>query len=204
MDRRTIVQSGYDNIAAEYLRNRPLDGDDVRLLDDLERRLPRDAHVLDAGCGAGVPVARILSPFANVTGVDFSEAQLELARRLAPSARFLSMDMTRLGFAAGCFDAVVSYYAIIHIPREQHRAVLEDFFRILKPSGWLLLCTGAGDLEDDVDDDWLGTRMYWSHYDAETNLTLVRDCGFYIIWSRIISDPMDPGGGHLFILGQKP
>ena len=199
---KRIVKAGYDAIAAQYLATRTEDSADVQLLGELIQRLPRGAQVLDAGCGSGVPVTRILSRAFQVTGVDFSEAQIALARQLVPEAQFVCQDMTELTFPDNSFDAVVSYYAIIHIPREEHRQLLAKFYRLLKPAGFVLLCLGAGDLADDVE-DFLGTAMYWSHYDAATNLSLVRECGFEVIWARMIADSLDPSARHLFVLAQK-
>ncbi len=73
---------------------------------------------------------------------------------------------------------------------------------MLKPAGLALLCLGAEDLADDFEEDYHGARMYWSHYDAETNLNMLRECGFDVHWSRKIVDEMD-GGAHLFVLAQK-
>ena len=61
---------------------------------------------------------------------------------------------------------------------------------------------GAGDLPDDVG-DWLGAQMYWSHYDDQTNLRMMNEGGFDILWHRIVEDPIDPHAAHLFVLGQK-
>jgi len=201
---KDIVRAGYDAIAAEYTASRQADSEDVRLLSELTRRLPKGSAVLDAGCGSGVPVTRILAQSFDVTGVDFSEAQIALARRNVPQARFLCGDITRLDFADASFDAVVSYYAIIHIPRENHRALLSDFCRFIKPGGWALLCLGANDLPDDVE-DFMGAPMYWSHYDADTNLRMLAEAGFSIVWHKIVPDSLDDdGGAHLFALAHKP
>jgi SAM-dependent methyltransferase len=135
--------------------------------------------------------------------VDFAEAQIQLARQLVPQARFVCQDITQLAFPEDSFDAVCSYYAIIHIPRQGHQALLQNFHRMLKPSGLALLCLGANDLDDDVDEDFLGARMYWSHFDAETNLKMARACGFDVIWARTVADGCDPGAGHLFVLARK-
>jgi hypothetical protein len=76
-------------------------------------------------------------------------------------------------------------------------------YRLLKPSGLALLCLGAGDLESDIVEDCLGARMYWSHYDVDTNLHLLSACGFELIWSQVVADATSPGSGHLFVLVQK-
>jgi ubiquinone/menaquinone biosynthesis C-methylase UbiE len=201
---KEIVRKGYNAIADRYLASRSEDSADVRLLQELENRLAPGAKILDAGCGAGVPVTRRLSESFSVTGVDFSEAQIRLARQLVPRAHFVLQDITRLSFPGDSFDAICSYYAIIHIPRREHPSILRNFFRMLRPSGWALLCLGASDLEHDVAEDYLGSRMYWSHFDAETNLRLLRAAGFRPVESKIVADPSTPGSAHLFALAQKP
>jgi ubiquinone/menaquinone biosynthesis C-methylase UbiE len=200
---KETVRAGYNAIADRYLATRTRDSEDVRLLDELMTRLPKGAKVLDAGCGAGSPVSQILSKSFEVTGIDFSESQIELARKNVPQGQFMCQDMTKLDFPENTFDGICSYYAIIHIPREEHQALLENFQRILKPGGLALLCLGAENLIDDIDEDFLGTRMYWSHYDSETYLNMLKECGFSIIWSKRVADETCEGAGHSFTLVQK-
>jgi ubiquinone/menaquinone biosynthesis C-methylase UbiE len=205
MNGKRIVQDGYDILAATYLRARSSDREDVRLLAELAQRLPDGARVLDAGCGAGVPVAQILSQRFHVTGVDISAAQIALARELLPDATFIQADMTALDFPDGSFDAIVSYFAIIHVPREEHSLVLGNFHRMLTPGGLLLISTGAGDNPDDTEEDWLGggATMYWSHYGRTDNLRMIAEAGFDIIWERLVTEDEEFGGGtHLFVLAQ--
>jgi len=203
MDFKKTVREGYNAIANRYLAERTRDSEDVRLLNDFIERLPADAKVLDAGCGAGIPISQKLSERFQVTGVDFSGAQIELAKKNVPDGTFLCEDMTKLGFPENSFDGITSYYAIIHIPREEHQALLVNFHRMLKPGGFALLCLGAENLVDDVDENFLGTRMYWSHYDTETYLKLLKECGFSILWSKRVADESCEGAGHLFVLAQK-
>lgn len=203
MDHKETVKAGYNQIADRYLAGRKRDSEDVRLLEELATRLPNGAKVLDAGCGAGIPISLILSENFNVTGVDFSEAQVELARKNVPNASFLYEDMTRLKFPENTFDGITSYYAIIHIPREEHQSLLAYFYRMLKSGGFALLCLGAEHLIDDVDENFFGARMYWSHFDSETYLKMLKDIGFTILWSKRVADATCEGGGHLFVLVQK-
>jgi ubiquinone/menaquinone biosynthesis C-methylase UbiE len=199
---KEIVRKGYDAIATRYLAARSEDSEDVQLLQELMQRLSPGAKVLDAGCGAGVPVTRRLSESFSVTGVDFSEAQIRLARRLVPRAQFVLQDITQLAFPDDSFDAICSYYAIIHIPRGEHSSILRNFHRMLRPSGLALLCLGASDLERDIEEDYLGSRMYWSHFDSKTNLRMIQKTGFDLIWSRTVADVSSPGSVHLFVLAQ--
>jgi ubiquinone/menaquinone biosynthesis C-methylase UbiE len=203
MDLKNIVKHGYNQIAERYLATRTTDSEDVRLLGDFIELLSTEAKVLDAGCGAGIPITRLLAERFEVTGVDFSEAQIELAKKNVPNAKFLREDLTKLGFPDDAFDGICSYYAIIHIPREEHQALLANFHRMLSTSGVALLCLGAQHLIEDIEEDYLGAQMYWSHYDSATYQKMLKDLGFSIIWSKIVRDASCEGAGHLFALVEK-
>lgn len=203
MNYKETVKAGYNAIANRYLAERARDSEDVILIRNLIESLNDDANVLDAGCGAGVPISQMLSERFKVTGVDFSEAQIELAKKNVPDGTFICADMTKLDFPENSFDGICSYYAIIHIPREEHQSLLANFYRMLKPNGYALLCLGAENLIDDIDENYLGTRMYWSHYDGGTYLRILKDCDFSIIWSKYVSDGSCEGAGHLFVFAQK-
>src|SRR3954468_5669938 len=97
-DPKDIVEAGYDIIAGEHLDwIGRIDGDPrLRFLEALTVRLPASAAVVDLGCGAGIPCPAALAERYDVLGVDISTAQLELARRMVPRARFVKEDMTAL------------------------------------------------------------------------------------------------------------
>lgn len=179
-----LVEKGYDRVAEQYLATKdPDDPPVLAALEEMFRELPPGAPVLDLGCGAGIPATRWLARrgFA-VTGVDFSEKQLDLAGRLVPDATFLKADMTELEFGPDTFDAVVAFHSIIHVPRREHQALLGKIHRWLKAGGLFLATLSVTDF-DGGDDDWegWGAAMRWSHYDAETNKSLLRQSGFEIL-----------------------
>lgn len=206
MDSKEVVKAGYNEIASNYLASRPRNSEDVKLLKELVSRLPRGARVLDAGCGAGVPVARNLARTFDVTGVDISERQIKLARRMVPKAKFLCDDILTVDFPDESFDAVVSYYAMFHVPRSKHKHILKNFHRILKPEGLALLCMGIGDLPHSLE-EYHGTIMFWSHYGSEKNLRILKDSGYNIIWFKNLKDanpsPLHPESAHMFVLAEK-
>jgi len=204
-DVKAVVADGYDQCAETYLAARPDDGADVAELAPLLRALGPGAAVLDAGCGAGVPVTeRLVAAGHRVTALDRSAGQLGLARAHVPSAAVVLGDLAALPFGSGTFDAVVSYYAIIHVPRVEHHRVFAEIHRVLRPGGYALLCLGWGDLPEDLDpDSWLGVPMYWSHFDADTNARLLGDAGLVVRTSTEVTDPMDHHS-HQFVLASRP
>ena len=90
MDGKKRVEAGYDAMAEQYLGTKnESDPDTLVALEQISRDLPSRAAVLDLGCGAGVPVSKWFAERGyEVTGVDISASQLELARKLVPGATF--------------------------------------------------------------------------------------------------------------------
>jgi 2-polyprenyl-3-methyl-5-hydroxy-6-metoxy-1,4-benzoquinol methylase len=187
---RRAVESGYDLMAEHYLATK--DPEDPLALRALEDLVPSEAAVLDLGCGAGVPVTRWLADRGfTVTGVDVSAKQLELARTNVPDGIFLKADMTGVVFRPESFDAVVAFHSIIHVPRTEHRTLLENIHRWLKPGGALLATMTVTDYEG-REEDWegWGAPMVWSHYDRNANVAMLKDTGFQIRYA----EPRTGGG----------
>ena len=202
LNSRQIVRASYNKIASEYEATRKHDSEDVQLLRKLLERLSRNSTVLDAGSGSGYPVTQFLALHFQVTAIDFALEQIRLAKDRVRGVEFVCADITKLPIRPNTFDAVCSYYAVIHIPRKEHQKVLDSFLNILKPGGLALLCTGAGDLPRDKS-RYHGVPMFWSHFDRETNLRMIRDTGLRILWSKTIVDPTNPTSAHLFVFAQK-
>lgn len=154
--------------------------------------------MLDLGCGTGVPVARDLADAGHrVTGVDISEVQIGRARQLVPGAEFIHADATAVDFAPASFDAVVSLYALIHIPLAEQPPLLENIAGWLRPGGWFLGTTGH-QAWTGVDEDWLGggTAMWWSHADAATNRDWITRAGLTVEQEEFV--PEGDSGHTLF------
>jgi SAM-dependent methyltransferase len=206
-DPKKIVADGYDQIAERYLAWSALDPspERMRYLAQLIDLLPGGAEVLELGCGAGVPVTQALAERGRVTGVDISAEQIAMAERLAPDATFIQADMTELDFPAESFDAVVGFYTLIHIPREEHAALLRRIAGWLRPGGLFFATMGARDSPDGVEPDWLGAPMFFSHYDAEKNQDLVRRAGLEILSAEITQEDEDGELiAFLWVAARKP
>ena len=109
------------------------------------RRAPR--RVLDLGCGDAILLATILEAFpeASGTGVDFSPLMLEQARRriqaLGGRAQTVEANLgapTWLQTVNGPFDAIVSGFAIHHLPDARKRALYREIHDLLAGGGVLV------------------------------------------------------------------
>ena len=201
-DPSELVRQGYNKIAAGYLAARSNGRPDPPILGRFSSLLPAHSLVLDAGCGAGVPVTTFLAQRHRVVGVDFSMAQARMASRLMPSALIACLDMTKLAFPPGIFDGVCSFFAILHVPRSQHRDLFAAFHRILRADGLALLCLGTKSTEAAYG-PYFGTTMFWSHFDSGEYLEMLAAAGFRVMSSQIEPDPISRIATHLFVLATK-
>ncbi|MCJ2520673.1 MAG: class I SAM-dependent methyltransferase [Candidatus Thermoplasmatota archaeon] len=146
------------------------------------RTSPSGSHILDIGCGSGVPITRfLLSRGHRVTGVDIARRQIERARRLVPQATLLGGDIMRASFPDEMFDAVVSFYAIIHLPRDEHGSLFRRIYRMLRRGGLLLATLGSDDWVGTEEYQTFGVRMYWSHFGPDVYRRMLSDVGFQIL-----------------------
>lgn len=183
LDPKQVVEQGYDLIAERHLEwaQGARSAERAYYTSVLLDRLPAGAHVLDLGCGAGVPTTQELARRFHVTGVDISKHQIALARLNVPAAEFLQGDFTQLSFPPASFDAAIAFYALIHIPREEQAQVLQDIHAWLRPGGLLVATMSTHSVNRDFGEDFLGARMFWSGFDSETNKQMIENAGLRII-----------------------
>jgi ubiquinone/menaquinone biosynthesis C-methylase UbiE len=193
-----IVEGGYDEIAQTYHEQRDK-FKSHKLLSEFSSLLPAGGDVLDAGCGAGIPVARFLVDAGfTVTGVDVSSSMLQLARSHVPEARFLRMDMRRLGLEDGRFDGICAFYSLFHVPSQEHLQVLSRFNRLLRQDGVLIFSTGKSAWQGTG--EFHGTQMFWSHPDRDVTRQWVIDAGFAVMMSEV----QELGGEeHYWVMARK-
>lgn len=111
------------------------------LMELLSSRTEKSARLLEVGSGSG----RILSsihqrdPALQLTGIDLSAEQTELARTNHPEIEFVCGNGEALPFADASFDFVIFFDYLEHIERPQQS--LAEMVRVLKPGGFLhLVC----------------------------------------------------------------
>ncbi|MFX0023341.1 MAG: class I SAM-dependent methyltransferase [Candidatus Hermodarchaeota archaeon] len=193
-----LVEEGYNKIAEDYYNHRDLNKFNNEL-EEFVSLLPEKAHILDVGCGAGIPTAKFLTKRGiKVTGIDLSDKMLNLAQVNVPKAEFIKMDMNELKFKQNTFDGIVSVYTLFHVPKKNHREIFKKFFEVLKPGGILLINTGIS--ESEGQSYFFGVPMFWSNFSPKTTLELVKQVGFSIIFEGVL----ERGGEYQYwIFGKK-
>lgn len=209
VDKET-VRRGYDGVAEEFAARRSFDERERQILAQFLDSLPSGAVVLDAGCGDGTPILRRLverSPDARTVGLDVSATQVDLAAEHAPGATVLQGDFTRLPLADATVDAVVACYSLVHVPADEHRQAIDEFARVGRPGGRVLLSEGT-DPWQGSNDDWLeaGVEMQWHIAGAETTRRQLGAGGWTIRNEWTVTDVLVEGESWTFfdaVLGES-
>jgi SAM-dependent methyltransferase len=89
--------------------------------------------VLELGAGPGHVVAALTEAGGDVSGIDFSEVMVAVARRRYPELDFREASAEDLPFEDRSFDAVVSSFVVHHLARPE--AVFREVCRVLEPGG---------------------------------------------------------------------
>jgi SAM-dependent methyltransferase len=196
MDRQD-VRRAWDDVAETYASRRDPDGPDAALIDRLRERLPEAPRVLDVGCGDG---ARTLANLPDgALGVDVSRRGLELATDAVPAARLLQGDMVELPLQGGTADGITAYHAVFHVAREHHPAVYEEFARVLRPGGVLLMTLSGGRFET-VRRGWMGGQMFFSSPGRERTLEQLSAAGFTDLETVTSDDPLGSNTEFVFAI----
>ncbi len=108
-------------------------------------KLPERGRVLDAPCGFGRHSVAFARRGYQVTGVDFSETELQRARAAAAAAGVpltcICQDMRDMEFS-GEFDLAVNLFSSIgYFSDDEDRMLLDRFWRALAPGGTFVLDT---------------------------------------------------------------
>lgn len=129
--------------------------------------------------------------------MDISQTQVQRARQLVPEAVFVHADATELVFPPASMDAVVSFYAMIHMPLDEQPPLLERVARWLRPGGWFLATMGHSAWTG-TEENWLGgeVTMWWSHADAATNRLWITQARLVVDHEEFV--PEGDGGAVLF------
>ncbi|ADE39239.1 class I SAM-dependent methyltransferase [Candidatus Puniceispirillum marinum] len=131
-----------------YFKHSPSTFTQKSLVDLFGAINPKNAKILDLGCGRG---NQLLPQHGHVVGVDVSRASVDNAQKIYDEAFVLDVSKG-LPFDDNSFDVIFSSEVFGHIFNEHKDFIFEECQRVLKPSGHFL-----GSIET-AGDNWL-TRV---------------------------------------------
>ena len=99
---------------------------------------PKNARILEAGCGMGQWVIYLADLGYNIIGLDFVESTVKKIQSLHPDLQFLVGDVTDFQFDNKSFDAILSWGVVEHFISGPGKA-LKEAYRILTKEGILFV-----------------------------------------------------------------
>ena len=108
-------------------------------------------NILDAGCGSGFDLRRIVDMGATPDkcyGIDFNEDSIKFAKEMSsPKINFSQSLLTKLPFADGFFDLVFSFQVINNYLNDKDIITMsKELRRVMKPTGLMLLLCPLSDV----------------------------------------------------------
>lgn len=136
------IKEMFNAIAAQYDRNNAIISLGthrlVKYLSVKNLEISNGCKILDECCGTGdfVKFLHCVNPNADITGADFSEKMLNIAKKKAPYANYVQSDCTELPFENENFDIVTMGFGLRNI--EDYNKALDETGRVLKKGGLFL------------------------------------------------------------------
>jgi ubiquinone/menaquinone biosynthesis C-methylase UbiE len=175
----------------------------VKLANDIavaisnEILLTSHMDVLDFGCGTGLLTLQLQPVVHSITGVDSSRGMIDVLkakidRQNLPNIKTQYLDTARGDILEGTYHLIVSGMTLHHV--KEIRPLLDQFYRILTPSGYL--CIADLDLDDCQFHD-KNDGIFHFGFDRALLRKDFMEAGFDDIRDRTAAEVMkpDPDGG---------
>lgn len=156
--------------------------------------------VADVGCGPGYVTDHLHGLGVDAFGIDISPEMIAIARRDYPDLRFEVGTMTDLDLADDSVAGLLAFWSVIHVPDHAMPGVFEQFRRVLRPGGPLLVGFHVGDETRHTSDGYTGRPINVdSHHRPPSKITgWLRDAGFTIEAELVIEPDEDSPGAVIF------
>lgn len=163
--------------------------------------LIRGKRIVDLGCGNGRLSALFAGGDNQVTGVDNSQEQINLAKDLhrGSAIDFICASMEQTGLATASFDLAIISQALHHAA--QPLEVIKEAHRLLRPDGQLLILDLIRHSQD-----WIQDRFadFWLGFDPGDIQAWLAESKFALSHQQICGpDPDYPGIETLILVASK-
>jgi SAM-dependent methyltransferase len=166
-------------------------------LDRFRALLPAAASILDIGCGSATPMARYLIELGHpVTGVDSSQAMIDVCRRHFSKQEWIVADMRKLALQR-TFSGILAWDSFFHLCYDDQRRMFPVFRAHAAPNAALMFTSGLA--HGEAIGSFGGEPLYHASLDPAEYRSLLDRNGFRVV-AHVVEDP--DCGGHTIWLAQ--
>lgn len=201
------LKSTYNKIAEDWVKDHQVDTWPHEGIDKFICLLKSGDLVLDLGCGGGTYSKYLLDKGLKVTGIDFSEKMIEIAKRNAPAGKFLVMDIRDLKKLPQTFEGIFAQASLLHISKKEIENVLKRLNEKLKPEGYFYIAVkeiGSGGKEKEIIvDEKYGYRYqrFFSFFTLDEIKNYLKDLKMEIVYENVF--PFEKIN-WIQVIGRKP
>ena len=189
LEKRNIVKSDYDEIASIYAEHYSKIAEYITYIDDFKNNLDGNI-VLEIGCGAGKITNYLTEHGYDVTGIDFSENILKLARKKFPNSKFVCADICEYETDRK-YDGVFTKDMLFHLPDADIRKVLHKVKNWLKIGGKFCIIMDISKNEgehiftEELNENY---KIYYNYMSPKKVEGLLKENGFVVNEFNVVGD----------------
>jgi SAM-dependent methyltransferase len=159
--------------------------------------------VADIGCGTGYATGYLHEAGVDAFGIDLSPEMTAIARRDHPDLRFEVGTMTGLELADDSVAGIVAFWSVIHVPDHAMPGVCEEFRRVLRPQGRVLIGFHVGDQTQHTSEGYTGRPINVdTHHRRPSKVRgWLRDAGFTTEAELVMRPDDEVPGAVIFARG---
>jgi ubiquinone/menaquinone biosynthesis C-methylase UbiE len=171
----------YDLIAEWYASER-IGQTGIPEVQALASSIPLGSHVLDIGCGNGIPITRaLLDAGHQVTGLDSSSAMLARFHMNCPHTTAVHSTVQCCPFPDTTFDAAVAWGVMFHLRPDDQIKAIANVSRVLKTGAPFLFTSGDVDDFDGKEDKMNGVTFRYFSFSNENYRRVLKEQGFTLV-----------------------
>lgn len=201
------LKDTYNRIADDWDKGHQADDWWVKGTNAFASLFKRGASVLDAGCGGGTKSRYLTDKGLRVTGVDFSEKLIAIARRKVPEADFRVLDLWGIESMGEAFDGVFAQAVLLHVPKAKVVEQLRRLSSVLRAGGYLYVAVkerkSGGPEEETKQENAYGYpfERFFSYFTMEELKGYLREVGLALYYES--TSPFE-SMRWIQVIAQKP
>ena len=167
--KRESVKNIYNIIAEDYSKLFTNIKEYEKYIDNFMLNINKGAKILDAGCGSGEAMKYMANKGMEVTGVDFSSEMLNIAKQRHNINNVTCEDICKFKTNEK-FDGIFCRYMLFHLPTQNLKKVIKNFYNMLNDGGKLCIISDLTDLKGEqmLDEELSpGNKIYYNFIDLD-------------------------------------